>query len=229
MRSNQHTQKDLIKKVSVRVVLFVAVMMVMFFLPAGTFAYWEAWVFLAVILSLMCSFLIYFLIKDPEMLERRMRTREKEARQKMIVKFMFVCSLISFLLPGFDKRFGWSEVPVAGVIGADIMVMLGYSITFFAFRENRFASRIVEIQKGQEVISSGPYAIVRHPMYVGAALIFMFTPLALGSYWALIPALLNLPLIAVRIKNEETVLEKDLDGYREYMQNTRYRLIPGLW
>jgi protein-S-isoprenylcysteine O-methyltransferase Ste14 len=204
-------------------------MFVVFFVPAGTFAYWEAWVYLTVILVFMFSFLIYFLKNDPELLERRMRTKEKETEQKLIVKFLFLCFLFTILLPGFDKRFEWSNVPVGVVIFADIIVLLGYSMIFLAMRQNSYASRIIEVEKGQKIIRSGPYAIIRHPMYLGESILLPFTPLALGSYWAIIPALFIIPILVARIRNEEQILERELKGYQEYMQKIKFRLIPGIW
>ena len=112
---------------------------------------------------------------------------------------------------------------------ADILVLAGYVLVFLAFRENRYASRIVEVEQGQTVITSGPYAMVRHPMYLGSLPLFTLTPLALGSFWAMIPAILIIPFIVARIRSEESVLVRDLNGYKEYMQKTRYRLIPGIW
>ena len=229
MSNNKLSQSELIKKIFARFFLFIGFMLVMFFVPAGTLAYWEAWVYLIAILICMFSFLIYFLKNDPELLERRMRTQEKETEQKWIVKCLFLACLFTVLLPGFDRRFEWSHVPVQVVILADIIVLLGYSIIFLTMRENSYASRIIEVEKGQEVISSGPYAIIRHPMYLGSTLLFLLTPLALGSYWAIIPAVFIIPILMARIRNEEQILEKELEGYQEYMQKIKYRLIPGIW
>jgi protein-S-isoprenylcysteine O-methyltransferase Ste14 len=177
----------------------------------------------------MLLVLIYLLKNDPGLLERRMKMREREAEQKLIVKLSYFHFLLAFLLPGFDKRFGWSNVPAGAVVIADILVLLGYGTFFLVLRENRYASRIIEVEQGQKVISSGPYAMVRHPMYLGLLLLYIFSPLALGSYWAMIPAILIIPIIVARIRNEESVLARDLGGYQEYMQKIRYRLIPGIW
>jgi len=219
MSNNQLLQGELIKMVFARLLVVIPLLLAMFFLPAGTLAYWEAWVYLTVLLIPMVLVLIYLLRNDPELLERRMRMREKESEQKLIIKISYLYFLLAFLLPGFDKRFEWSNVPVVVVIVADVLVL----------RENRYASRIIEVEQEQKVISSGPYAIVRHPMYLGVSLMYILSPLALGSYWATIPSLLIIPLLVARIRNEESVLGRELKGYKEYMQKTKYRLIPGIW
>lgn len=230
MSNNKHfSRKKLISAVFIRVLLFFPVMFAMFFLPAGTFAYWQAWVYMAVILIPMSFVFVYLLKNDPELLERRMKMREKEAEQKLIIKISSLYFILAFLLPGFDRRFGWSNVPVWLVIVADVIVLLGYGFVFLVFRENTYTSRIIEVEKEQKVISSGPYAIVRHPMYLGVLLMYIFSPLALGSYWAIIPAMAIIPILIARIKNEEKVLVKGLKGYPEYLQKTKSRLIPGIW
>ncbi len=201
----------------------------MFFLPAGTFAYWEAWTYIAVLFIPMFFVFIYLVKKEPELLIRRLKMKEKEAEQSLIIKLSYVPFLIAFLLPGFDKRFGWSNVPVVVVVIADILVLLGYGIFFLVLRENPYASRIVEVEPEQKVITSGPYAMVRHPMYSGVLLLYIFSPLALSSYWAIIPTVFIIPVILARILSEEKILARDLDGYEEYIQKTRYRLIPGIW
>ncbi|MGB6422059.1 MAG: isoprenylcysteine carboxylmethyltransferase family protein [Anaerolineales bacterium] len=229
MNNSQSSQGELIKMVFVRFLGAILVLSAMFFLPAGTLAYWEAWGYLAILFIPMLFVLFYLLKNDPGLLARRMKTREREAEQKLIIKLSFIPFLLAFLLPGFDKRFGWSNVPVGMVVMSDILVLLGYGIVFLVFRENRYASRVVEVEQEQTVISSGPYAMIRHPMYLGSLLLYILSPLALGSYWAMIPAILIIPVIIARIRNEESVLARDLSGYQEYMQKTRYRLIPGMW
>jgi protein-S-isoprenylcysteine O-methyltransferase Ste14 len=217
------------KIVFARLILAIPVLFAMLFLPAGTFAYWEAWMYLASIFIPMLFVLTYLYKNDPGLLERRMRVKEKEMAQKRIVALAFLCFFCTFLLPGFDKRFEWSHVPVLVVVVADIFVLLGYGLIFLVFRENSYASRIIEVEQGQKVISTGLYAIIRHPMYLGVSLMYIFSPMALGSYWALIPALGIILLMVVRIRDEERVLVNELKGYPEYMQKTEYRLIPGIW
>lgn len=217
------------RKVFVRVALIVPVLMAVFFIPAGTLAYWEAWVYLAVLLIPMFFVLGYFLKNNPEFLERRMQMRERESAQRRIINLSLLWFILAFVVPGLDQRFGWSEVPVPLVIAADMVVLLGYGLVVLVFRENQYASRTVQVEEGQQVITSGPYALVRHPMYLGALLMYLASPLALGSYWALLPALAIIPILVARIVNEEKVLERDLDGYRQYQQSTRHRLLPGVW
>jgi len=212
--------------------LFIAAFLVLslaFFVPAGTLDYWQAWVYIAVILIPASFVVAYFLKYDPKFLERRMQYREKEAQQKRILGFGNIIFLISFLLPGFDRRFGWSVVPFEYVIAADILVFLGYLFVILVFRENRYAARIIQVEKGQTVISTGPYSIIRHPMYVGVLVMYLATPIALGSYVALIPFLLIPIILYFRILNEEEVLLRELPGYKEYCEKTRYRLIPYVW
>ena len=212
-----------------RLLGMVAVLVLFLFAPAGTLRYWQAWVYIVILLVPMLLVLRYLFAHSPELLARRMRYREKEAEQKRILRFGYLLYLAAFLLPGFDRRFGWSSVPVWVVILADITVVLGYALVVRVFKENAYASRIVEVEQTQAVIRTGPYATVRHPMYVGALLTFIASPLALGSYWAVLPALLLIPMIVARIKNEEAVLLRDLKGYEQYTHDVTYRLIPGIW
>ncbi|MEA4908265.1 MAG: isoprenylcysteine carboxylmethyltransferase family protein [Chloroflexi bacterium] len=229
MNPNRSLPGGLVRVVISRFVLAVILLMAAFFLPAGTFAYWQAWVYLAILFLPMFLVMVYLLQRDPGLLERRMRTRERETQQNLIIKLSFIPFLAAFLLPGFDQRFGWSIVPGGLVILGGALVLAGYGIVFLVFRENRYASRVVEVEQEQQVIDSGPYALVRHPMYLGTLLMFVFSPLALGSYWAMLPALLIVPVLVARIRNEESLLARDLPGYAEYMQKTPYRLVPGLW
>jgi len=217
------------KKIFLRFGLAGPILAALFFLPAGTLNYWQAWVYMALLLVPMGLVLAYFLKKDPELLERRMRTKEKEPEQKFIIKLSYPIFLAAFLLPGFDRRFGWSTVPVWLVLAADIIVLAGYGLFFRVMQENRYLSRVVEVDQKQRVVSSGPYAVVRHPMYAGILPLYLFSPLALGSYWALIPIAFMPWIIIARIGNEEKVLVKELEGYAQYTRQVKYRLIPGIW
>jgi len=201
----------------------------MLFLPAGTVDFWQAWIYCGVLLIPVSFVVFYFLKKDPELLERRMRIKEKEEKQKTIQILGIIIFFIGFIIPGLDYRYHWSNVPVYLVIAANAIVLSGYIFVFLVLRENSYASRIIEVEKGQQVITTGPYAIVRHPMYLGILVMYLFTPLALGSYWAIIFFLPLIPLLVSRLLNEEEMLLRELPGYEEYCQKTRYHLIPFIW
>jgi protein-S-isoprenylcysteine O-methyltransferase Ste14 len=201
----------------------------MCFLPAGTFDYREAWVYLGALLIPMLATTSYLLRRDPELLERRLRNKEPQAAQQLIVTLSGVMFLGVLLLPGLDHRYGWSSVPMPLAIAADALVLLGYGLFVLVIRENRYAARTVEVEKNQQVITTGPYALIRHPMYLAVSMIYVATPLALGSYWALIPAVMLPVLLGARILGEERFLHEHLAGYTAYTQKTRYRLIPGIW
>jgi protein-S-isoprenylcysteine O-methyltransferase Ste14 len=229
MSSSQLSRRQLVRMAFVRLLAGFVILLAMLLLPAGTLAFREAWAYMAVLFLPVTLVLAYLLKNDPGLLERRMRTKEKEAEQGLVVKVASVCLLFVVLLPGFDHRFQWSNVPVAAVVVADVLILLGYALVVLVFRENSYASRIIEVEQDQHVISTGPYAIVRHPMYVGVIVIYVLTPVALGSWWAVIPALPLVPILVARIWNEEKVLAEELVGYQEYMRTTRYRLVPGVW
>lgn len=222
-------RKVLIRAIVFRVLAMVAFLVLIIFIPAGSFLFWPGWAYLAVVLIPFAFAINYFLKRDPAFLERRMRMREKEKTQAKIQSFGLLYYLSVFIIPGLDYRWNWSSVPVWVIILADILVLAGYFIIVRVFKENSFASRIIEVDAGQKVIDTGPYALVRHPMYVGVALMYSVTPLALGSLWALIPGLLIIPLLVIRILGEEKLLVMELDGYSKYMEKVRYRLIPGIW
>jgi protein-S-isoprenylcysteine O-methyltransferase Ste14 len=229
MNQNQVSKSKMSWMMAIRTLGALVVLPAIFFLPAWTWHYWQAWVYLAIIFLPMFGIVYYFLKKAPEFLMSRMKYSEKEPIQKLIINLSFIPLLGAFILPGFDRRYGWSQAPFWVVIAADALVLLGYALVFLVFRENHYASRIIEVTQGQKVIQSGPYALIRHPMYLGALLMYLFSPLALGSYLSVLPALLCIPVIVARIINEEKTLARDLDGYKEYMSQTRYRLIPGIW
>jgi protein-S-isoprenylcysteine O-methyltransferase Ste14 len=209
--------------------LSIIIVGVILFLPAGTLNYWQAWIFIFAMFVPAFFTAIYFLKHDPALLQRRMQFKEKETRQKTIIKIADLLFVIGFLIPGFDYRYGWSNVPVFLVILSNIIIFLGYVLVFFVFKENSYTSRIIEVDKKQKVISTGPYSVIRHPMYAGIIPIFLFMSLALGSYIALIFFLPIVFLIIARILNEEKVLSKKLKGYKQYMKKVKYRLIPHIW
>lgn len=215
--------------IAFRASLVFLVMGCIFFVPAGTIGYWEAWMYMGVIVIPAVSVITYFLRKDPQVIERRMRAKEKETAQKKIMAFASILFVLIYMIPGFDKRYGWSSVPLGLILASDFIILLGYMLFIIVLKTNRYASRIIEVEPGQKIITTGPYAVVRHPMYVGALLIYVFGPLALGSYWAMIASVSLIVVMVIRILNEETVLTKELEGYAEYSRSVRYRLIPGIW
>ncbi|MFC1700366.1 methyltransferase family protein [Patescibacteria group bacterium] len=206
--------------------IFLAAMLM---LPAGSLKYWQGWIFCGVVFIPVFFISCYFLKRSPEFLERRMKFKEKEIQQKAIIKVSGILFSIGFLIPGFDYRFGWSSVPIWLVVISDLIILAGYFLVFLSFKENAFAGRTVEIFKGQKVIDTGPYAIVRHPMYAGVVPMFLFMPLALGSFWAMLFFAPICAIIILRILNEEEVLRKGLPGYTAYCKKVRYRLIPFVW
>jgi len=199
------------------------------FLPAGTLLFWQGWLYLAVIFIPFIAVLAYLIRRDPELLVRRMQLKEKEPVEKPIITVASIFFLIGMIFPGLDFRFGWSHIPVVAVLASDVIVFAGYCIFFLTLRENSYASRIIEVMPGQKVITTGPYAVVRHPMYLGVILMTLFTPPALGSFWGVAIVIPVVAMILLRIRNEEELLLRELPGYREYCIRTPYRLVPGVW
>lgn len=221
--------KRLIGKIVVRFSLFPAFFCVLTLLPAGTFDYWQVYAYIAVLVAPMIFVLIYFLKNDPRFLERRTRAKEKEKAQIVIQIVFSLIFLSGFVVSGLDRRFGWSGIPFYIVLSADAVILLGYLLVFIVFRQNSYASRVVEVSDGQKVISTGLYGVVRHPMYVGVLVMFLPVPVALGSWWGLMPMGAITVALVLRILNEEAVLKRDLPGYEEYCGKTKYRLIPFVW
>ena len=210
----------------------LVLMAAMLFLLAWSVRYVEGWIFLALLGTLSAAMILYLERHDPALLERRLKAGpvdEKEPSQKRIQLITSIVGILIVAVPGLDHRWHWSNVPTSVIVLGFVGFALGYLIVFLVFRENTYTSGIIEIDEGQKVISSGPYALVRHPMYSGANLCFLSMPLALGSWWALIPAMLECVLVGVRAVDEEKFLKANLPGYREYCEKVRYRLIPGVW
>jgi protein-S-isoprenylcysteine O-methyltransferase Ste14 len=212
----------------VNAIVAVPLFWLLIFLPAGTFAYWQAWVFLAILVGSGVLTSRYFWHRDRGLLERRSRFAEKEPAQKVIVSLLYGLFLATVILSALDHRMHWSaDIPALAILG-DALVILGSYVYFLVFRENSFAASTIQVAADQRVISTGPYAFVRHPLYVGLLIFVTGIPLALGSYWALVLVAPVLPLIVWRLQNEESFLAEHLAGYREYQHKVRWRLIPGL-
>ena len=226
MENNAKANPSQAKAFMVPIVIMI-IMGAVLFLPAGSFQYWEAWILWTGFSVLTLFIAAYFSKKSPELLSRRMKYKEKETKIKppVILNLCFLC----YVIPGLDYRFHWSDVPFWAVIASNAAVILGHLFIILVFKENSYASTVIQVEQEQQVISTGPYSLVRHPMYLGLIIMILFAPLALGSYWAVIPALLCIPMNVYRILGEEEVLLRELPGYQEYCAKTRYRLVPLIW
>lgn len=199
------------------------------FLPAGTLRYWNAWLFSALLFLPMLMVGILLFLKAPELLEKRLNTREQEGTQKAVVALSALIFCLGFVLAGLDFRFGWSHMPTWLVAAAAVLQLLSYGLYAEVMRENAYLSRTVEIQENQKVIDTGLYGVVRHPMYLAVTLLFLTIPLVLGSWPCFVLFLCTPALLVLRIRNEEQVLVRGLPGYTEYQQRVRWRLIPFIW
>lgn len=202
---------------------------VLLFVPAGNLNFIKGWIFIGLLFVPMLILGIFLFIKAPQLLEKRLSAKEKENTQKGVVIFSFLMFVAGFVTAGLDYRFGWSKVPFAVTIISGIVLLLSYGLYARVMKENAYLSRTVEIQNNQKIIDTGLYGIVRHPMYTATILLFLSMPLVLGSWFALILFLPYPFVIAIRIKNEEKVLEAGLPGYCEYKQKVRWRIIPFVW
>ena len=199
------------------------------FLPAGTFAYWQAWLLLGVLFVPMFFAGLIMLRRSPELLRKRLSAREEQMEQKSVLLLSGLMFLAAFLLAGLDRRFHWSLLPRAVSWTAAVIFLLAYALYAEVLRENVYLSRTVEVQEGQTVIDTGLYGLVRHPMYTSTVFLFLSMPLILGSLPAFAVMLLYIPIIVKRIRNEEAVLAEGLPGYADYMRRVKYRLVPHLW
>jgi protein-S-isoprenylcysteine O-methyltransferase Ste14 len=204
----------------------------MLFGPARTFDYWQAWTFLAVWLATSVAVTLYLFKHDRALVERRMAAgpvAEKEPVQKIIMAIVSPGFAALVLVPGFDRHYHWSHMPPAVALVGDALVVLGWLAIFFVFRENSFASATVELAPDQKVIATGPYALVRHPMYAGGLVMLLGVPIALGSWWGVLAFAVIGPAIAWRLIEEEKFLVRNLPGYEAYRSRVRYRLVPFVW
>lgn len=221
-------------KVAGRFVVMVALVIAIIFLPAGTVRWWQGWAFLAAYIGFAIAAFLFFLKADPQIVRRRFEAKEPVPEQRQIIRFGAVLLVALFTLPGFDHRLGWSRAwlgaePTWFEIFSLAMALGGELAMVWVIWTNRYAGRTIRVEQGQTVISSGPYRVVRHPMYAFTIVMFIFAPLALGSYVALPAFALLLPIYVLRILNEEKVLRAELPGYTEYCQKTRWRILPGVW
>ena len=199
------------------------------FLPAGSFDYLGAWLFIALLFLPMLVVGTVLLIRFPKLLEKRLNAKEKEKTQKSVVAVSGLLFLVGFIVAGLDYRFGWSNVPTWLVIVCSVILTLSYALYAEVMRENEYLSRTIEVQEGQKVVDTGLYGIVRHPMYSVTIMMFLSIPLVLGSFWAFLCFLPYVVLIVIRLQGEEKLLEKELSGYIDYKKRVKYRLLPFVW
>jgi protein-S-isoprenylcysteine O-methyltransferase Ste14 len=213
-------------------VLGVLILGTLVFLPAGTLAWWQGWAFI-VVFTVSCDIMgIWLAINDPALLARRQKVgpgAETRPVQKVLMALAIGGMIGLVIISAIDHRFGWSRVPAWVSVLGNVLVALGLMIDLRVFRENSYGAATIEMMEGQKVISSGPYALVRHPMYAGVVILVIGVPLALGSLWGLLFLLINVPVLVLRILDEEAMLASDLDGYIAYMRRVPYRLVPGVW
>lgn len=212
-----------------KLIVGLGMIALLLFLPAGTWQYWQAWLLLALLFIPMIGMGIWLLLSSPDLLAKRLNNKEKEQTQKHIVAISGLMFFGGFILCGLDHRFTWSQVPFWVVITASMLFLIGYVIYAEVLRENAYLSRTVEVQDNQQLIDTGLYSIVRHPMYTATLLMFLSMPLILGSWWALLLFACYPWLIIKRIQNEEQVLVSGLKGYIDYKKQVRWRLIPWVW
>jgi protein-S-isoprenylcysteine O-methyltransferase Ste14 len=228
----QHSADSLSRRAFAATAKFLVVLALLIFLPAGSIRYWQGWLFWINFAVCCFAFTPYFLKHDPALLERRLRAgpaAEREPLQKRLQALARICLGAIFVVSALDYRMGWSSVPTSVVVLGNVLVAIGFWLTFWVFRANSFASSTIELSAGQRVIDTGPYALVRHPMYAAALLLFCGVPLALGSWWGLLVLLPLVAVLVVRLLDEEVFLARNLPGYTEYCGKVRYRLLPGVW
>lgn len=221
--------KNLFLQALTKFVIGLAIVMVLLFVPAGTLSYWQAWLFIAVLFVPMFVVGLVLMSRNPELLRKRLNAKEKEGEQKSVVVMSTLLFVAMFVVAGLNYRFGWWVLPAWLVIAAAVVFLLGYVMYAEVMRENVWLSRTVEVQEHQQVVDTGLYGIVRHPMYTATLILFLAMPLVLASPWSFVMMLLYVPIVVKRIHNEEEVLLQELCGYREYIQRVRYRLVPFIW
>lgn len=213
----------------VKFLLGIVLVGALLFIPAKSFSYWNAWLFMGLLFIPMFVAGIVMMIKNPELLKKRLNNKEKESEQRVVIALSGLMFLSGFIIAGFNYRFGWFVVPNIVIIISSILFIISYIFYAMVLVENTYLSRTIEVQENQKVIDTGLYGIVRHPMYAATIILFLSMPLILGSIQAFIIFFAYPFIIIKRIKNEEIVLENNLEGYKEYKQKVKYRLIPFIW
>lgn len=198
-------------------------------LPAGSVGYWQGWLFMAVLFIPIFIAGVVMLVRSPELLEKRLSAKERASEQSLVVKLSGLLFVAVFVIAGFNWRYGWCMLPDWVVWSAVVLFLAGYMLYAEVLRENVYLSRTIEVQAGQKVIDTGLYAVVRHPMYTATMLLFLAMPLVLSSPLSFALMLLYIPLVIKRIKHEEALLERELEGYSDYMRRVKYRLIPYIY
>lgn len=221
--------KKLFMQAVTKYLLGVVLVGLLIFLPAGTFSFFNGWLFMGILFIPMFFAGMVMMIKNPNLLKIRLGAKEKQEEQSIVVKLSGVMFLAGFIIAGLGYRFGWYTLPKTIVIGAAVVFLFAYILYAEVLRENTYLSRTIEIQENQKVIDTGLYGIIRHPMYSVTLLLFLSMPLVLGSIYSFLIFMLYPFIIAKRIKGEEEFLERELNGYREYKQKVKYRLIPFIW
>lgn len=229
MAASQRAGARLIARGILAAVMGFVLLAGVLFLAAGTVWYWQAWAFLIALFLPMLVLFVYLAVADPALLERRLRGREQRSEQGVIVWLTAGLLVAALLVPALDVRFGWSNVPAVLSLTADAIMVAGYVLFAWVLRTNSYASRVIEAQEGQKLVDTGPYGLVRHPMYSAIIVMYLAMPVALGSWWGLIPALATVPMLVARTVDEEKMLVGDLPGYVEYRQRVRWRIVPGIW
>ena len=221
--------RGLLKQALLKFFLGVVIMGALLFIPAGSFRYWQGWLLMGILFVPMLIAGFVLMAKNPDLLRKRLNAREEEKEQKTVVALSGVLFLAAFVLAGLNWRFRWRVLPDWAVWVAAVLFLASYVLYAEVLRENTYLSRTIEVQEGQKVIDTGLYGIVRHPMYMATTVLFLVMPLVLASPISFLIMLLYIPVMAKRIRNEESVLEAGLPGYTEYKQRVRYRLLPFIW
>lgn len=213
----------------VKSVAGLALMGLLLFLPAGGFDYRGAWLLLALLFIPMTILGVVMLILSPNLLRRRLKAKEERSKQSFVVRLSGLMFIVGFVVAGLDHRYGWSEVSVSVVVVASVIFLVAYAMYVEVIRENEWLSRTIEVSEGQQVVSTGLYGVVRHPMYLATLFLFLSMPIILGSWWAVIPFLCYIPIIVLRTIDEERLLVAQLDGYADYCRRVKWRIIPYVW